>query len=406
MKIYKHLTFMGCLLLFSIVQMAAQGFSFDSGSNESFGPINITENTTLPVPEDGIFHATTVDVAAGVSLNFTPNSFNTPVYILATGAVNVAGFINLNGGTGTNIIGGAGGPGGFQGGDPGSFGVDPGDGQGPGGGLGGTLTQVTDGAGSGSYASKGFESNSTIKGLTYGSPLLIPLIGGSGGGGAEGSPGVGGSGGGGAILVASDIEISILSTGTINANGGNTPHGSARQAGSGGAVRLVAPKVSGSGKINCASRWVNGLFYGNTQPERYAGAGRIRIDTIDRTMLSFTFYPIGFTSVGANMVVFPTPQPRLDITEVAGQAVTLDTTNAVFVDLPFNADPNRTVTVRAEDFNKAVKIAIVLQPSSGSRIIYEDTIDNSTNNPATKAINVVFPTNTQTQVFVWTLPDA
>ena len=94
------------------------------------------------------------------------------------------------------------------------------------------------------------------------------------------------------------------------------------------------------------------------------------------------------------------------ITEVSGTAVTLDTTNAVFVDLPFNADPNRTVTVRAEDFGKVVNISVVLQPSSGSRIVYDDSIDNSTTNPATKAINVVFPLNTQTKVFVWTRPDA
>lgn len=404
MKRHKPLTLMGCFLLLSGMQLAAQGFSFDSGSDESYGPINIATSTTLPVPENGIFNATTVDVAEGAVLDFTPNEFNTPVYILATGAVNVAGTISLNGGTGTNIIGGAGGPGGFAGGDPGSFGVEPGDGQGPGGGMGGTLTNNADSAGSGSYANKGTESSSTQKGEPYGSPLLIPLIGGSGAGGAEGSPGLGGSGGGGAVLIASEIEINIADTGLVRANGGITPSAFSRQGGSGGAVRLVAPKVSGSGDIQCASRYTSGQFSSN--PSQHAGAGRIRIDTIDRTELQLGFFPIGFTSVGANMVVFPTPLPRLDITEVAGETVVLDEPNAVFVNLPFNADPNRTVTVRAQDFNKVVNIAVVLQPSSGSRIIYEDSIDNSATNPATKAVNVVFPTNTQTQVFVWTRPDA
>jgi len=384
------------------VQLSAQGFTFDSGSDESYGPINITSNTTLPLPPDGIFNATTVDVASGVVLDFTPNAFNTPVRILATGDVNIVGTISVNGKTGTNVVGGAGGPGGFAGGDPGSFGVDPGDGQGPGGGLGGTWTNNADGAGSGSYASQGIDSNSTNKGGVYGSPLGIPDIGGSGGGGAEGSPGIGGSGGGGSILIASETLINIADTGMVRANGGITPSSASRQAGSGGLVRLVAPKVSGTGDIQCGSRWTNG----GVSVGQYAGAGRIRIDTIDRTMLNLTFLPIGFTSVGANMVVEPTPLPRLDITEVAGTAVTLDTTNAVFVDLPFNADPNRTVTVRAEDFGKIVSISVVLQPSSGSRIVYDDTIDNSATNPATKAINVVFPLNTQTKVYVWTRPDA
>ena len=85
--------------------------------------------------------------------------------------------------------------------------------------------------------------------------------------------------------------------------------------------------------------------------------------------------------------------------------MTLDTSDGVFVVLPFNADPNRTVTVRAENFNKVVNFAVVLQPVNGSRIVVEDSIDNTTTNPASKVVNVVFPLNTQTKVFVWTIPD-
>lgn len=398
----KKLTLTGCLLLIGVIQVVAQGFSFDAGSDGSFGPINITADTTIPLPPDGIINATTVDVAEGFTLKFTPNEFNTPVYLLASGAVNIAGIIDVRGIVGTSTVGGQGGPGGFAGGNPGSFGVSPGDGEGPGGGMGGTLTQNPDGAGSGSYGNQGSQSGSIGKGATYGSALLIPIIGGSGGGGSEGSPGVGGSGGGGAVLIASDIQVDVASTGRIDASGGSTPSSAARQAGSGGAVRLIAPKVSGAGQIWCLSRWTNG----GTSGSNYAGIGRIRVDTIDRTELNLDFQPGGFTSVGANMVIFPTPLPRLDIMEVAGQNVTLDTSNSVFVDLGFNADPNRTVTVRAQDFGKVVNIAVILQPVNGDRIIYEDSIDNSAANPATKAINVVFPVNTQTKVFVWTRPDS
>lgn len=397
----KSLILTGCLFFLGIITVAAQGFSFDSGSDGSFGAINVTEDTTIPLPPDGIINATTVTIAEGFVLDFLPNEFNTPVYLLTTGDVMIAGIVDVSGYAGNNTVGGVGGPGGFPGGNPGSFGVNPGDGEGPGAGKGGINSTAATGAGSGSYGNKGSNSysGSNNKGDTYGSALLIPIIGGFGGGGSEGTPGFGGGGGG--LIVASNNQIEVAATGIIHANGG--PHaGSSRNGGSGGSVRLIAPKVLGAGKVNCVSLQTNRTLFGSN----FSGYGRIRIDTIDRTELNLGFDPSGFTSVGANMVVFPSPLPRLDIAEVAGTNVTLGTSNSVFVDLPFNADPNRTVTVRAQDFGKIVNIAVVLQPVNGDRIIYEDSIDNSANNPATKIINVVFPVNTQTKVFVWTRPDA
>ena len=381
-------------------QIVAQ-IDFDSGSDESDGAINITANTTMVLPPDGIINATTIDVADGFTLSFTKNVFNTPVYLLATGNVNIAGTISVNGSAGSNSVGGQPGPGGFDGGTPGSAGVSPGDGLGPGGGLSGVNSTATTGAGSGSYATSATSGSSTGEGATYGSPLLIPLIGGSGGAGTTGSPGYGGGGGGGALLIASNTQIELTSTGNIFAHGGRYLN-SAHNGGSGGAVRLVAPHVFGSGEIRAESRRSDNVLSGST----YAGFGRIRLDTIDRTGISIVFDPIGHTSVGSNLVVFPTPTPRLDITEVAGTNITLDTATSEFVLLPFNEDPNKTVTVRAENFKKVVNFAVVLQPVNGDRIIYNDSIDNTAGTPVTKVVNVVFPLNTETKVFVWSLPDA
>lgn len=333
-------------------------------------------------------------------MSFVKNEFNTPVYLLATGDVVINGTISVNGAAGNDSVGGAGGPGGFDGGTPGSASVSPGDGFGPGGGQSGTnVNNNAAGAGSGSYADSGGAGSSSNKGSSYGSALLIPMIGGSGGGGTTGSPGRGG--GGGAILIASDTQIELSGTAEILANGGRY-YSSAYNGGSGGAVRLVAPRVFGSGDIRAESRRNDNLLSGNT----YAGFGRIRVDTIDRTGLNtITFDPSAFSSVGSNMVVFPAPTPRLDLVEAVGTNIAVDESQAVFVDLPFNADPNRTVTVQATDFNKIVYITVVLQPVNGTRVTYDDSIDNSGGGSTSKAINVTFPVNTQTKIFVWTRPD-
>src|SRR5437868_213684 len=79
------------LLAMASAPLGLQAQTFSSGSTGAYGPMNITTNTTLDLPSDGIFHCTTITVAAGATLNFKPNSLNTPVYLLATGAISVVG---------------------------------------------------------------------------------------------------------------------------------------------------------------------------------------------------------------------------------------------------------------------------------------------------------------------------
>jgi len=372
----KLLTFV--LTLSVCLPTLAQPFS--SGSDGSYGPLNVTSNTTLQLPPDGIFKCTTITVASGTTLSFTPNALNTPVYLLATSNVTINGTINIAGAGGTAVFGGQGGPGGFDGGVPGQGQNQPGAGLGPGAGGIGLAGNGANSAGPGSY---GVVSTlaSTNKGSTYGSPLLVPLVGGSGAAGQI--AGYGGGGGGGAILIASSTRIDV--TGTINASSGLSNYND----GSGGAIRLLAPVVAGTGALNVSGR--------------FGGDGRIRIDSLDRSGANF-FYNAGPATVssGALMLVFPNPLPRLDIIEAAGMQIPVGATTPVIVQLPFGSTTNRTVTVRAQDFNAAVPVAVALTPEQGTPVIYTGVIDNLSSNPATNVFNVTVPVNVVVRVNVWT----
>lgn len=381
------------LMALPVGHVIAQGFN--SGSTGADGALNVTNSTTLNLPPDGILNYTTINVAVGAILKFNRNAFNTPVYLLAQSNVTISGTIDVSGNPGRSVppTGGLGGPGGFDGGTPGFDVIPPGAGYGPGGGRGGIEGSVANGVGSGSYATVTPNSVSTNRGATYGSPLLVPLVGGSGGGGSAGTPGAagnGGSGGGGAILIASSSRITV--TGAITSNGGEGGLGQFyHRNGSGGAVRLVAPAVSGAGSIVVSQ---------GTGYAAYAGSGRIRIDTIDRTSLQLTLQ--GLASVGTFMAVFPSPLPRLDILQAADTTIPEGTPTPVQVQLPFGSATNRTVTIQARDFNASVPINVVLTPETGLPQVYPVTIFNAASNPATITVPVNLPVNTLVTISAWT----
>ncbi len=382
------------LLAVSAVASHSLAQNFSSGSDGSYGPINITSNTTLDLPTNGIFNCTTISVAANATLSFNRNPLNTSVYLLATGDVAINGTIDVSGKPGSTSppIGGAGGPGGFDGGVPGDNAgpIPPGAGYGPGGGKGGVYADAVSGAGSGSYGSIASSGNSTNKGAIYGSPLLVPLVGGSGGGGSSGAPGRGGDGGGGAILVASNTRIEITNAGKIYASGGGC---NSVQNGSGGAIRLIAPLVAGNGILRARGVSEMGCSV-------YGGDGRIRIDCTDRRALQLGALPSA--RVGAFMTVFPNPIPRLDIVEAAGTLVPEGTGGPVLVTLPFGSPTNQTIKVQARNFNGVVPINVVLTPESGDPVTFPATIDNQAANPAMATVNVVVPVNVVVTVNAWT----
>ena len=382
-------------LFIGVSSLSAQ---FLSGSDETDGALDITVDTTVDLDADGIFHHTTINVAEGATLTFNANDLNTPIHLLATGNVLIEGTIDVRGKPGTSSppTGGKGGPGGFDGGDPGIIGAEPGDGHGPGGGKAGDSSSTSssaNSAGAGAYGTVG-TLVSPNDGIPYGSPLLVPIVGGAGGGGLDGQPGQGGSGGGGAILIASDTEIEIASAGTINAKGGSNLDPNRLGQGSGGGIRLVSPLVKGVGILNAE---------GGSFSTSFGGSGRIRIDTLDKSQISFDFQPLNVVSIGAFMAVFPTPTPRLDIIEAAGQAISEGAGSSVSIFLDFGTSPNQTVVVQARDFTGIVPIAVVLVPENGPSTEVQDQIDMSEGNPAQTTVDVVVPLNTRTAIYAWTI---
>jgi len=355
---------------------AARAQTFSSGSTGADGPFAPTSNVTLTLPPDGVFHFTTVTIPAGVTVRFTRNTANTPVTLLATGDVTIAGTLDVSGTAGGNQLGsstnlasnaGIGGPGGFHGGT-GANGIvssTGGAGLGPGGGAGGVPTGH---AGGGGFATAGGTTpSSTAGGVAYGTAGLRPLIGGSGGGGGGvdfGKTAGGGGGGGGAVIVASSGTITF--TGTILARGGNGGTGGIAAigvggGGSGGAVRLVATTVTGTGGTMDVAGGIGGTGgFGSRGGD--GSVGRLRIEGFTNTLVA-TF--AGVTpSVAAPTTVGLADAPGLRITMVAGVAapatpgasfaspdivLPATTANPVLVALEgTNIPPGTTVSVRAQ----------------------------------------------------------
>ena len=373
------------VLLFSAE--SAKGQAFSSGSTGADGDLMVTNNLTLNLPPDGIFNFNTITVDAGRTLTFNRNPLNTPVYLLARSNVTIIGVINVNGKDRPgNYMGGAGGPGGYDGGF-GGFISDTntllgGAGKGPGGGLRGQNGSFV---GSGAYGTVVKVAGTSRSGTNYGNPLLIPLVGGSGGGGVDGSSSGGGGGGGGAILIASDTVIRVV--GLIDALSGN---GEANNSGSGGAIRLVSPRVYGNGYLRATG----------------AGNGRIRVDSV----LKFEpndpsqFFALSMTAgatFGANMVVFPPNLPRLDVVAIGTNAIPFGTGSPVFFLFDVGTSTNQTVTVQARNFNtNAVSIEVALIPDSGEKITFPAVIDNSSN-PGQVVVPVTVTPNTKVEVQAW-----
>ena len=110
--------------------------AFNSGSTGADGPFNPTVNTQVTLPDSGVFNYTSVNIPAGVTVTFKRNTANTPVVILASGDVTIAGTIDVSGAAaaaagaagdgnqGDDGLPGKGGPGGFDGGRGGTASSD------------------------------------------------------------------------------------------------------------------------------------------------------------------------------------------------------------------------------------------------------------------------------------------
>jgi hypothetical protein len=302
---------------------------------------------------DGIWNYTTIDIPAGLTLYFKPNSANTPVRWLASGNVTINGFVNVNGQNGLNAAASnqnpgneaPGGPGGYAGGlgavrfdQSSSYTGSPG--QGPGGGSPGV------GASDGYNNAKLYGQQGAYAG-TYGNAYIQPLLGGSGGGGAgSGYSGNGGNGGGGggAILIASKRDIVV--NGGIFANGGQP--GSNAGAGSGGAIRLIADRINGGGRLEA-----NG-----------GGAGRIRVEAFYRSLVGNSS-PVASISAPVLTRAFDSAT-SLIISKVAGQNVSQPPTGSTTApDVIFTSSGEITVEVQAQDIPNNTPVRLRVTTANG-----------------------------------------
>jgi hypothetical protein len=388
----------------------AQSFSSGStGADGAFTPP--TGVTTLTLPPSGVFNFTTVTIAANATVKFTRNAANTPVTMLASGNVTIAGVIDVSGAAGGGIRlnstiagsnGGPGGPGGFDGGS-GAAGVVStigGAGLGAGGGTGSTgQSSGAGGAGHLVAGATGVGSGAGGGGAAYGTASLLPLVGGSGGGGGGAvapNSGGGGGGGGGALLIASSGTINL--TGQILAQGGNGGASvltgvSSGGGGSAGSVRLIATTITGTtGTISVAGGTGAGSFAGGN-----GSAGRIRVETFTNTLaVNVGTSTAGVLSSGAPSSVTLPNAPSLRVAAVGGvpaPAVPSGSFTIADVVLPPTTSNPVTVSLAAANIPVGTTVTVTVKglydaASSASSSPLAGSVASST-----ASANVTIPTN-------------
>jgi len=396
--------------------------AFDSGSTGADGALTPSVDTELQLPDDGIFNFTEVVIPAGVTVTFSRNATNTPVTMLVSGDATVDGTIDVSGedaapsnGAGDGNVGddglpGLGGPGGFRGGSGGPAdpdGAQDGPRRAQGGiGPGGTPPNLArngdlpcPGSG-GSFGSSGDDgrcfNDPPAPAPAYGSPTLLPLIGGSGGSGGAGGEvarGSGGGGGGGAILIAVSGTLSM--TGSILADGGaggdkgiaDESIGGPGGGGSGGGIRLLATTLTGNGTIDA----LGGA--GGTDPVHQAfnagggGAGRIRLEAETLTRTAPTNPPFTSSTPGE---IFLTGMPALRIASVAGEPAPAVPTGEADIVLPQDTPNPVEVGLEASNVPLGNTITVTLTPPSGDPVsVVSGALDGTeANSTATASLDL------------------
>ncbi|MCS6316668.1 MAG: hypothetical protein H8K05_02570 [Nitrospira sp.] len=370
--------------------------AFTSGSTGALGAFAPVSNTTVILPPDGILNYTTITIPSGVTVTFQPNSANTPVILLAQGNITIGGQLYVNGVSGlvatpagsTVQLGGLGGPGGYRGGQGGQKGLannSGAPGQGPNAGTSGRFDAVV--TANGNYgADSSFVS-------------LIPLFGGSGGGGGTGDAtlwGTSGGGGGGALVLASSTQITVQTTGTVAANGGNGPIYTtvcstySGGPGSGGAVRLVAPAVTVQGGV-AATGGGGGCVAG------VGGPGRIRIECTTCSLV--TTNPVAsISNVLGPVASASTPPliniPTLTISTIGGLSVPVNPSGiytAADVTMPTGTVNPVPVTLIANNLPVGTVLSLRIIPASGADQFFVSSPTTGTFGSSTATAAAQFP---------------
>ena len=379
-----------------LTTMSSHAQSFSSGSDGSDGALTVAANQgtivfdpqdaarwgkVLDPDGDGVYNFTTITINTGSTLKLQGDKVNKPVYWLASGAVVIGGTLDLSGAGGDR---------------PSDLGLRrqvsvPGSGgyAGGAGGIVGTSVLATPGEGPGGGGSHSIGTAGQVcgNGGTFtGNRYLVPLVGGSGGGGAVDNYNFyeGGGAGGGAILIASSTSITLAGTITASGGGGAAFY-IASGGGSGGAIRLVAPTISGSGTLNVNAGLAN--WGGCNVP---GGPGWVRLEAfVISTSLNFvtggafstrgspidpsTLLPAGSIRVTA---INGVPVPANPSGSFVLPDVTINNNGAVNVDVAATGIPPGTVVTLQVYPQSPTDITVVNLPTAQATLA--GTLQSST----------------------------
>lgn len=404
----------GWLGFCALVPVAALGQIVIPGANGSDGALVIPGGTLVtkdlaladtqpdwesqpnPNPGEGvydpnrwavIYRYTSVTVNSNARVAFSNHPSRAPVLWLVSGNVTIdsGSIVDLNGGIFVGCAPSEPAPGGFRGAQGGTgTGQPPGDGFGPGGGT--RVFGVGQSGGSFGGIGASYPDGSRPAPPLYGSVFLLPLIGGSGGAALYNTQGscTGGMAGGGAILIAATGTITV--NGTIRANGGDRNDIGAA-AGSGGAVRLLADQVVGSGTLSARG----GDGWGTSD----GGAGRIAVNAnlINLTTASNPPYN-AFVPVSDPVLLFPpaaAPQVRATTLVAGGQTYNFPADprgqfSFPSSDLAFDTNDPVTVNIAAQNVPLDWVVTVRITPRSGpSLTVTADPLQGSLGSSTTSA---------------------
>ncbi len=308
-----------------------------------------------------VFKYSSVNIAKGATVTFINHASRAPVVWLVKEGVTIDGTLNLNG---QPWIRDAfhvpePGPGGFRGGAGSDSAYDYG--QGSGFGPGGSQN---DHAGYLDYR-------------PYGNAQIVPLMGGSGGGG-YGSD-YSGSGGGGAILIAAPNDIVI--NGSCVAEGGF----SGVYSGSGGAIRLIASRILGNGSLSAAAAY----------------PGRIRLEA-DTASPDLTINPpVGVASPNPLIIWPEATASTVQVVSIGGQSPPPDPTASITApatDLTISTTNSVTIVVQTAHFPTNGVVSVYIKPRNSANSTLPATYVSGTTVLATwQATTTLLPAYTVIQ---------
>jgi hypothetical protein len=379
------------------------------GANGTDGALNITANTVIDLSQaptgawdndntanagKGVYDASkwavvfkysSVNIASGATLTFKNNASRAPVVWLVNGNVTIAGTVSLDGQDGVTV--GVGrlaepGPGGSRGG---SGYTSSGSQNGSGFGIGGTNRG---GSSAPSYGTQG-QDGPTI----YGNPSLIPLVGGSGGGGLNYSDLTAGGAAGGALLIACTTNLQI--TGVLKANGGNGKNVPGyytwSQPGSGGGIRIISESITGSGQISAlggAAQYIS-------------GNGRLRLERVSNNNTIAINPSPSIVDLAANATALlwpPTGAPEVKVVSLGGVNAPADPKSGfgtIGADVAIPTTANTPAVIETTNVEQASQVKVRITPRdtynyTEVNATYASTVSTS---PLVIRWNATLPTN-------------